>query len=77
MLPICFPAPGSHPKLSIIYLIFNNKVSPVAYDLKPRAAPGKRPAGTMTGLREARWTGTGPLQVTPEASRVPGSAFWS
>jgi hypothetical protein len=26
MLPICFPAPGSHPKLSIIYLIFNNKV---------------------------------------------------
>jgi hypothetical protein len=34
MLPICFPAPGSHPKLSIIYLIFNNEVSPVAYDLK-------------------------------------------
>ena len=59
MLPICFPAPGSHPKLSIIYLIFNNKVSPVAYDLKPRAAPGIRPSGIMTGLREARWTGTG------------------
>jgi hypothetical protein len=44
MLPICFPAPGSHPKLSIIYLIFNNKVSPVAYDLKPRGSgntPGR------------------------------------
>ena len=32
---------------------------------RPRAAPGKRPAGTMTGLREARWTGTGAMQLTP------------
>jgi hypothetical protein len=26
---------------------------------RSRAAPAKRPAGTMTGLRGARWTGTG------------------
>ena len=56
-------------KLSIIYLIFNNKVSPVAYDLKPRAAPGIRPAGIMTGLRGARWTGTGEMQLTPANPR--------
>jgi len=26
---------------------------------RSRAALGRRPAGMMTGLREARWTGTG------------------
>ena len=30
-----------------------------ARHLRSRAAPGKRPAGMMTGLRLCRWTGTG------------------
>jgi hypothetical protein len=29
------------------------------FALRSRAASGLRPAGTMTGLRGARWTGTG------------------
>jgi hypothetical protein len=32
---------------------------------RSRAASAKRPAGTMTGPREARWTGTGEMQLTP------------
>ncbi len=30
-----------------------------------RAAPGRRPAGMMTGLRLSRWTGTGGERITP------------
>jgi hypothetical protein len=40
-------------------LKYNVKWLTLANDSKPRAASGIRPAGIMTGLRGARWTGTG------------------
>ena len=44
------------------------------FALRSRAASGIRPAGTMTGLRGARWTGTGSRRATPVEACVPGSA---
>ena len=73
MLPICFPAPGSHPKLSIIYLIFNDKVSPVAYDLNPRGSgntPGRHYDRSARSSLDWDRLKTG----NARQGRVPGSA---